>query len=59
MGFTPLLFVNTNITIDTMLKFDANAVKNINIDDQCEWTLRLHKRFSGTLTLEASMAVWT
>ena len=36
MGYKPILCINVNITIDTMMKFDAN----VNIDAQCEWTLR-------------------
>ena len=37
----PILCVNVSITIDTMLKFDANADANIEIDTQCERTFRL------------------
>ena len=36
LGSIPILCVNINITIDTMLKFDAN----VNIDAQCKWTLK-------------------
>ena len=32
MGSIPILHINVNITIDTMLKFDAH----VNIDAQCE-----------------------
>ena len=32
----PILSINVNITIDTMLKFDADV--NVNIDAQCERT---------------------
>ena len=39
MGSVPILWVNVNVTIDTMLKFDANAGANVNIDSQCERTL--------------------
>ena len=34
MSSIPILCVNVNITIDTMLKFDANVDTNVN-----EWTL--------------------
>ena len=36
----PILCVNVKITIGTMLKFDTNADANVNIDAQCEPTLR-------------------
>ena len=39
MGSVPILCVNVNITIETMLKFDANADAYVNIDAQCEQTL--------------------
>ena len=39
MGFLPILSINVNITIDTMLKFDANTEANVDIDAQCERTL--------------------
>ena len=39
MGSIPILCININIIIDTMLKFDANADANVNIDDQCKRTL--------------------
>ena len=32
MGSIPILCININITMDTMLKFDANADANVNID---------------------------
>ena len=32
MGSIPIFCINVNITIDTMLKFDANADANFNID---------------------------
>ena len=38
MGFVTIPCINANITIDTVLKFDANADANINIDPQCEQT---------------------
>ena len=41
MGSIPILCVNINITIDTMLKFDANAGTDVNIDAQCEQTLSI------------------
>ena len=39
MGSVPILSVNisVSITIDTMLKFDANT--DANIDAHCKWTL--------------------
>ena len=39
----PILWININITLGTMLKFDANvnAGANVNIDAQCEQTLRV------------------
>ena len=39
MGSIPILCVNISITIDTKLKFEANAAANVNIDVQCERTL--------------------
>ena len=39
MGPIPILCINVNFIIDTMLKFYANAHANINIDAQCEQTL--------------------
>ena len=36
MGFIPILSVNVSLIIDTMLKFDASADANVNIDAQCE-----------------------
>ena len=41
MGSIPILCVNINITIHAMLKFDANADGNVNIDAQCERTFKL------------------
>ena len=41
--FIPFLYINVNITIDTMLKIDACAVANVNIDAQCERTLTENK----------------
>ena len=37
MGPMPILSVNVNIAIDTMLKFDAN----VNIDAQCTVNYRV------------------
>ena len=39
-GFYIILCINVNITIDTMLKFDANSDANVNIDAQCERTFK-------------------
>ena len=39
MGSVSILFTNANITIDTILKFDANADANASIESQCEQTL--------------------
>ena len=36
MGSVHNLCINVNITIDTMLKFDANADANVNFDAKCE-----------------------
>ena len=36
MGSIPILCINVNITIDTMLKFDVN----VNINAQCERILK-------------------
>ena len=38
MGFILILCVNVSLIIDTMLKFDANADGNVNIDAQCKRT---------------------
>ena len=43
MGSTPIPCINVNITIDTMLKFDANADANVNIDTKCKRILRVSK----------------
>ena len=43
MGSVPILYTNVNITIDTMLKFDANADADVNIDAQCEWTFTVEQ----------------
>ena len=40
MGSVPILCINVNITIDTMLKFDANAEASVNVDAQCERTFK-------------------
>ena len=40
MGSIPILCVSVNITIDTMLKFNANLDANVNIEVQCERTFR-------------------
>ena len=40
MDFIPILC----ITIDTILKFDEKAEANVNIDAQCERTLRIEIR---------------
>ena len=40
MASVPILCVNVNIMIDTMLKFNANADAKVNIDAKCERTLR-------------------
>ena len=34
-----ILCISVSNTIDTILKFDANADVNVNIDVQCEWAL--------------------
>ena len=39
MSSIPILCININNTIDTMLKFDANTDVNVNIDAQEERTL--------------------
>ena len=39
MGSIPILCIIVNITIDPMLKFDANTDVNVNIAAQCEQTL--------------------
>ena len=36
MGSVRILCINVNITIDTMLKFDANADANVDFDAKCE-----------------------
>ena len=42
MGSIPILYINVNITIDRMLKFDAN----VDIDPKCEWTSKsIHKKW--------------
>ena len=38
MDSVPILCINVNITIDTMLKIEANLDANANIDTQCEQT---------------------
>ena len=40
MDSVPNLCINVGITTDTLLKFDANADANVNIDAQCERTFR-------------------
>ena len=42
MGSVPILCVNVNVMIDTMLKFEANADVNVEIDAKCERTFRDH-----------------
>ena len=39
MGSVPILCMNVNITIDTMLKFDANAQANVDVDAKCDGPL--------------------
>ena len=39
LGSMPILWANLNITIDTMLKFNANTETDININVQYERTL--------------------
>ena len=39
MGSIPIFCFSVNMSIDTMLKFDANTDVNVNIDTQCERTL--------------------
>ena len=53
MGYVPFLCLNVNFTIDTMLKFDANAKDaNVNIDVRCERTFKpcSHVTFVWTST---------
>ena len=40
MGSVPILCVNINIIVDTILKFDAdaNADAKVDVDAKCEWT---------------------
>ena len=35
MTSTPILCININVTIETVLKFDANADANIDFDAKC------------------------
>ena len=39
MGSVHILCVNVNVTIDTMLNFDANTDTMIDVDAKCEQTL--------------------
>ena len=39
MGSVPILCINVNVVIDTMLTFDANADVNVDFDAKCERTL--------------------
>ena len=44
MGSIPILCININITIDTMLKFDSNVETNFYTDAQCERNFRVGDR---------------
>ena len=41
MGSLPILCININILMDTILKFNVNANvdANVDFDTKCEWTL--------------------
>ena len=51
MGSVPILCINVNITIDTKLKFDANADANSDFDTKCERTSRERHGNSSIYTL--------
>ena len=38
MRSVPILYINVNVSTDTMLKFDANADANVYVDAKCERT---------------------
>ena len=35
----PIVCININVPIGTMLKHDANADSNVDFDAKCEWTV--------------------
>ena len=39
MNSVPILCINVNFYTDSMLKFDANADANVDVDVKCEQTL--------------------
>ena len=49
MDFNPIFYVNVHVSIETMIKFNANG--NVDVDAECRRTLRarLHQASSSTL----------
>ena len=47
----PILCINVNITIDTILKFDAKIDANVNIDALCERTCTVKMKYIGFIFL--------
>ena len=54
MHSVPILYINANVSTDTMLKFDANADANVDIDAQCERTFR--ESLAATLCISTTVS---
>ena len=42
MGSVPILRVYINVTMDTVLRFDANSEANFNFEAKYQWTSKVH-----------------
>ena len=53
MGFIPILRINVNIILETLLKFDTN----VKIDVQCERTFKCERTFNCITNLNFNIVL--